>query len=83
MYRSVTRNDSVTEKFLLLHAEVGAAVCDEHADLVEGIGVEEQIYPLTCSKLVRIVAFLDLVLSTPCPCLGSQIFKFSQGFLPS
>ena len=53
--------------FDLLHAEIGAAVLDEHVELLERALVEEEFDPLARRQLAALVLGIDAGLATAQP----------------
>ena len=53
--RAMARDHAVARDPLILHAEVGAAVLDEHIGLLEGARVEEQLQALARRELAALV----------------------------
>ena len=52
-------HDAVARHLLLGHAELGAAVLDEHVGLLERIRVEQKLDPLAGGELAALVLRLD------------------------
>ena len=52
---------------VLLHAEIGRAVLDEHVELLEGILVEEDLDALAGGQLAALVLRLDALLAAAEP----------------
>ena len=57
--RAVAGDDAVARDLLLVHAEIVAAVLDEHVPFLEGAGVEQQLDPLARGQLALGVLGLD------------------------
>ena len=61
--RAVAGDDAVARDFLLVHAEIVAAMLDEHVPFLEGAGVEQQLEPLARGELALGVLRLDAPLA--------------------
>ncbi len=57
--RAVAGDHAVARHFVLVHAEIVAAVLDEHVPFLEGTGVEQQFEPLARGELARRVLRFD------------------------
>src|SRR5262249_22187263 len=72
-------DDAVARDLLLLvHAEVDAAVLDEHVELLERALVHEELDALACRELAALVLRLDAGLSAPesrMPAPGFELFE--------
>src|SRR5207249_11287 len=69
---------AVTDNRPRLHAEVGAAVRDEHAQLHEGTGIEECVDALARGQAARRVLLVDLILAAAHLGFGAQGAKAGQ-----
>ena len=58
-----------------LHAEVGAAVLDEHVPFLERIGVEQQLDALARGELALGVLGVDALLAAAEPGAGALLFE--------
>ncbi len=63
VHRAVSGHDAVAEVVLLLHAEVHAAVLDEHVELFETALVEEHVDSFACSEFALGVLPVDSLLA--------------------
>ena len=61
---AVAGDDAVAGHLLVLHAEVGAAVLDEHVPLLEAAVVEQQLQPLARGELALGVLRGDAFVAT-------------------
>jgi len=61
--RAVARNNTFARQFLLLLAEVGAAMTYEHVELDEGILIEEQVQALTRGEFALCMLLFDGLLA--------------------
>ena len=61
--QAVAGDHAVARDLLLLHAEIVAAVLDEHVPLLEGAGIEQQLQPLARGELALLVLLLDALLA--------------------
>src|ERR1700746_4100175 len=59
VHRAVSRHHAVTGNLVLGHAEILAAVLDEHVPLLEGAGIEEQLQALARGELALGMLRLD------------------------
>ena len=57
--RAVAGDAAVARDFVVFHAEIGAAMLDEHVVFLEGIGVEQDFQPLARGELALGVLRLD------------------------
>ena len=73
---AVTGHHAVREVMLLVHAEVGAAMGDEHVHLLKTALVQQCLNPLTGGHLALAVLFLNSFLTASEPCLGTQLKQF-------
>src|SRR5206468_779653 len=64
---AVTGHDAVARRTVVLHAEVGATVLDEHVPLFEGVGVEQQLDALARGQLALAVLRFDALLAAAEP----------------
>ena len=95
--RAPAGDDAVAGDLLLLHAEIGGAVLDEHVELLERALVEQQLDALARGQLAALVLRLDARLSPPparacarrfpacrecLSCLVSQMSPAIPGSLP-
>ena len=60
---AIAGDDAVAGHLLLLHAEIVAAMLDEHVPFLEGIGVEQDFEPLARGQLALGVLRLDPALA--------------------
>ena len=74
-------DDAVAREFVLLHAEIDAAVLDIHVELLEGAVVEEELKPLPGRELAALVLRLDAPLTAAVAGPGPANFKLFQDFL--
>ncbi len=79
--RAVAGDDAVARDLLLRHAEVGAAVLDEHVPLLEGAGVEQEVDALARGQLAAGVLRLDALLAAAEPCLRPLLFELADDLL--
>ena len=59
VHRAVAGDHAVAGDALLGHAEIDAAVLDEHVGLFERAGVEQELQPLARGELAALVLRLD------------------------
>ncbi len=65
--RAPAGDDAVARHVLLLHAEIGAAMLDEHVEFLEGIAVEQQFDALARRQLAFGVLGVDAPLAAAEP----------------
>src|SRR5439155_3877938 len=74
-------DDAVARHLVLLHAELGGAVLDEHVEFLERSLVEQQLDALARGQLAAGVLRLDALLPAAELCAGTTIFKGVQDIL--
>ena len=76
--RAPAGDHAVAVGSLLLHAEIGAAMGDEHVELLKGALVEQQLDPLARGQLALGVLRVDPLLAAAQPGLGAALFEFLE-----
>ncbi len=79
--RAPARNHTVTGRLLLLHAEIGAAMGDEHVELFKAVFVEQELHPLTCRQFATAVLRIDPLLAASQTCSGAAVLQLGQNIL--
>jgi hypothetical protein len=79
--RAVAGHHAVAGDLLVGHAEVGAAVLDEHVPLLEGAGVEQEVDALARGELPAGVLRLDALRAAAEPRLRPLLFELADDFL--
>ncbi len=75
--RAVAGDHAVARDLLLVHAEIAAAVLDEHVPFLEGAGIEQQLEALARGQLALGVLRPDAPLPPP----ARAAARFSSSFL--
>ena len=75
---AVAGDHAITRDLLVLHAEVGAAVFDEHVPLLETAVVEEDSKTLTGGQLALAVLGIDALLATAQKCGGALLLQLLE-----
>ncbi len=81
--RAPTGNDAIARDFLLLHAEVGAAMRDIHIKLLERSLVEQHFQSFAGSELAFAVLGINTFLPAAKACFRATCFKLLEKFLHS
>ena len=79
--RAVAGDHAVARDLLLLHAEIGAAMLDEHVPFLEGAGVEQQLDALAGGELALGVLGVDAALAAAGPRRRALLFELAEDFL--
>ncbi len=78
---AVARDHAVAGDLVVLHAEVGAAVLDEHVPFFEGALVEQHLQALARAELALGVLRLDALGAAAQARTGALVFKLLQDVL--
>src|SRR5262249_15603753 len=81
VHRSPAGDDAVAGDFRLLHAELVAAVLDEHVELLERVAVEEERDALARGELAAFVLGFDALLAAAQARVPAAMFELSQNVL--
>jgi hypothetical protein len=79
--RAPAGDHAVAGDLLVLHAEVGAAVLDEHVELLEAVFVEEQVDALAGGQLALGVLGRDALFTAAGPGLLATTIQFLENML--
>src|SRR5271154_5862537 len=80
-HRTPAGHHPVARNLLRLHAEVAAAVLDEHIPLLEGAGIEQHLDTLARAELALVVLGLDTALAAAGPGRRPLALEPSQNLL--
>ncbi len=78
VHRAVAGDDAVAGDFVLVDAEIVAAVFDEHVPFLEGTGIEQHVEPLARRQLALGVLLFDALLAAAQPRGGALFLKLAQ-----
>ena len=76
-----SRDDTVTGRFLVLHAEIGAAVRHEHVEFFKAALVQQQVDPFARCQLATAMLRVDALLPAAKPSGVAPRFEFAQNVL--
>ncbi len=79
--RAPAGDDAVARDLRLLHAEIGAAVLDEHVELLERALVEQKLDPLARRQLAARMLRVDALLAAAEPGFRPPFLEPAQNFL--
>src|SRR5262245_28339745 len=74
-------DDAVTRDLLLLHAEIDAAVLDEHVELLEGAFVQQKLDAFARRELAAPMLRVDALLSTAELGIGTPFRKLFENLV--
>ena len=77
---AVAGHHPVTWDVVLVHAEVGTAVLDEHVPFLEAATVEQHLDALTCGQLALLVLGVDTLLAAAQAGRSTLLFELFKDF---
>ena len=71
-------NDAIAGHHLLTHPEIAAAVRHELVDLLEGLGIEQSLYPLTSRQFALLMLLAEPFFATTKLGAAFEVFEFVE-----